>query len=122
MIITVPDPERRRHRRTSASERAALQVLNPLSLEWRDVTILNISDSGMCILSPVFLSVGVEMRVRRDGPASVFGKVAYCMPSGNAFRIGLDLDEPINWHRRHVPLTRQEDEEKKTEVPPTPAR
>ena len=82
--------EHRREPRHLCHEAAFLQVFNPASPERLEIRVIDTSEGGLAIYSPIFLPRGAEVRVRR-GDNFVYGTIRYCVPSGSGFRAGVEI-------------------------------
>jgi hypothetical protein len=68
---------------------ATLQELHPLSLDRQKVKIVNVSKSGLSILSPKAILTGTIVQLRIKDTVKL-GNVRYCTVFGDkGFRIGL---------------------------------
>jgi hypothetical protein len=88
--------DRRAEVRLKVDQTTFLQVLNPLSPDRMPVTILNTSESGMCVQTLTFLARGAQVRVFRK-QLQVFGAVRYCTPADNGFRVGIQVSSQQGW-------------------------
>jgi hypothetical protein len=82
--------QRRAEPRFSTDREATVQELHPLSTERHKVRIVNVSKSGIGILSPKAILPGTIVQLRIKETVEL-GNVRYCTASGDAFQIGLRL-------------------------------
>jgi len=69
-------------------------MLNPVAPERLPVKILNTSARGVYVGTTTFLPPGAEVRVFLRN-IQLFGKIRYCVPNGDGFRVGIALTEEI---------------------------
>jgi len=96
--VSTPKPqdasagERRREPRFSTEGSATIQSLNPFSLNFSAVSILDVSKGGLRLESKERLGFGTLIRVRLNS-AIIFGDVRYCNPSGEKFDVGIQIQD-----------------------------
>jgi len=91
--------EKRSEPRRLVREPAILQLLRPRNSERFKVYILDVSDGGLGIWTPVALQPGAFVKVRLQGSVVLTGEVRYIARSGDEFQAGVklqDLDEGPN--------------------------
>ena len=66
-----------------------------------DVTIVDFSSRGMGIMVPESIAFDTAVAVECDGVV-LFGEVVYSISSGNAYRVGLRLDQGHSTALAHV--------------------
>jgi hypothetical protein len=85
------ETQKRGEPRFKTDGEATLQELHPLSTERHKVKIVNISKSGLGILSPIAIFPGTIVQLRINKTVEI-GNVRYCSASrDDAFLIGLQL-------------------------------
>jgi predicted anti-sigma-YlaC factor YlaD len=93
-LLQQTEPEQTQKRsepRFSTEGEATVQEIHPLSLERHKVKVVNVSKSGLGILSPKAIFPGTIVQLRIQDSIEL-GNVRYCSASGDdGFRIGLRL-------------------------------
>jgi hypothetical protein len=92
-VFPVP-VERRRQQRIPANEHAWCRVLNPLLEKALKVQMLDRSMDGLSVRTARSLSAGTLVQVRLKD-SLVLGEVRYCVREGDAFRIGIRIENSM---------------------------
>jgi hypothetical protein len=92
-VFPVP-VERRRQQRIPANEAAWCRVLNPLLEKVLKVQILDRSTDGLSVRAARSLLAGTLVQVRLED-SIVLGEVRYCVRAGDAFRVGIRIENSI---------------------------
>jgi hypothetical protein len=82
--------ERRRDPRFPANEVVSMHMINPLILERSDVLVLNVSKNGLMLRTSEFVQAGIVVQIRSQ-TRFVIGEVRYCLPVGNIFQVGIQI-------------------------------
>lgn len=86
--------EQRREPRFESDERGVMHMLYPQSPEPVNVRIVNVSKSGMCVRTPIFLVRNSEVKVAATKQV-IIGQVRYCVPARDGFQAGLRIVETL---------------------------
>jgi len=86
------DGDKRRYPRVVTNEPAALQVINPFSMEFWDVRIVNVSKGGLRTHTPRSLLQGSLIKIKMRYSVAC-GDVRYCIPADNGFYVGVRLHD-----------------------------
>jgi hypothetical protein len=89
-MMELPTERRREIREPAGGQPALRWVANSGKPERADVGVVNVSDSGIRVQSPVAIDVGARVTIEGD---SIRGHamVRYCNPENDRFSIGLQL-------------------------------
>jgi len=98
---TQPQPERRREPRYPTNDAVEITVLAEPPL-WFAGRVLDVSRSGLrvALLSP--LDPGTQVRITFRRPAVIFAEVRHCKWAGDAFHVGLRIEDVLISPNRHV--------------------
>jgi hypothetical protein len=88
--------DRRRDRRTPVDTPASMRILNPLSGARIDIHVLDVSDHGLKLSVPHFLSPGTGIQVRLKNTIAM-AEVRYCRPMGAEFHVGVWIQDVFPW-------------------------
>ena len=94
--------ENRVEPRVEANESASVQRINPFSSGRLSARVLNRSKGGICIASATFLPRGGEIQVLLSR-SQLFGKIKYCVPAPEGFRVGVAVSQTVNAGDAAVP-------------------
>jgi hypothetical protein len=94
MSTHLPDGrEKRQHRRFPTNDSGVLQILNPFSVEYSDILIVDVSRNGMRVRGRMLVERGSLVKVRVK-TSLFFGEVRYCESvSDGTFHVGLQLQD-----------------------------
>jgi hypothetical protein len=85
--------DKRRNPRFPTNGSGVLQILNPFSVEYLDVTISDVSKEGMRLHVPISVARGSLVKVRLK-TSLFFGEARYCEPApDNFFYVGVQLHD-----------------------------
>jgi hypothetical protein len=90
--------EKRREPRFPANEVASMQMYNPLILDRSKIQVVNVSKNGLMLRTSEFVQVGIVVQIRLKA-RFVVGEVRYCLPVGDLFQVGIQIQ---NSQRRRV--------------------
>jgi hypothetical protein len=86
------DGDKRRYPRVVTDEAAALQVINPFSVDSWDVRIVNVSKGGLRTYTPNNLLPGSLLKIKMRYSVAC-GDVRYCVRADNGFYAGVRLHD-----------------------------
>lgn len=85
--------ERRSEPRQLVREPAILQLLRPMNQERFRVYIMDTSEKGIGVWTPVALQPGALVQIRLAGSVVVLGEVRYTVRRGDEFHAGLRIED-----------------------------
>jgi len=96
-----PQSERRREPRYPTNDSAEITVLGEPPV-WFAGRVLDVSRSGLriALLSP--LGSGTRVRITFRRPAVIFGEVRHCKWAGDAYHVGVKIEDVLISPNRHV--------------------
>jgi hypothetical protein len=97
--------ERRREARYPTNDPAEIRIL-PLSGPRLPSTVIDVSRSGLRLEVSTQLARGLQVEVVLPAKAAVFGEVRYCRRAGDAFHVGIriqDVHYSRSGHGEHIP-------------------
>ncbi len=86
------DGDKRRYPRVVTDEAAALQVINPFSVDTWDVRIVDVSQGGLRTYTPTNLLPGSLLKIKMRYSVAC-GDVRYCVPADKGFYAGVRLHD-----------------------------
>jgi hypothetical protein len=97
--------ERRREARYPTNDPAEIRIL-PLSGPRLPSTVIDVSRSGLRLEVSTQLARGLQVEVVLPAKAAVFGEVRYCRRAGDAFHVGIRIQD-VHYSRpgqsEHIP-------------------
>jgi hypothetical protein len=89
-IRAVRAKQKRNDARVPAGYTASMKLVNPLSANWTNIQILDMSRGGMKLSVPEALEPGTVVQIRSRNTLT-FAKVRYCVEAGAEFHVGVQL-------------------------------
>jgi hypothetical protein len=86
------DDDKRRYPRVVTNEGAALQVINPFSVDTWDVRIVDVSKGGLRTYTSNSLMPGSLIKIKMRYSVAC-GDVRYCVPADDGFYVGVRLHD-----------------------------
>jgi hypothetical protein len=91
--------DQRREARYRTNDAVTVEILQA-GFERTAASVVDISRSGLCLLSESTIGKGAQVKVRLDKQVVIFGEVQYCRPARGGFHSGIVIQDVFSPQRR----------------------
>jgi hypothetical protein len=100
--------DQRRETRYRTNDAVTVEILQA-GFERTIASIVDISRSGLCLLSESTIAKGAQVKVRLDKQVIIFGEVQYCRPARGGFHSGIVIQD-VFYPSRQAPKGKEKGE------------